>query len=420
MNKAITIQIIYVLFTVPMLLSNIFDNKIKDKSAALMNKIFICVLLKLLSTILGLLTEGKADLAVLNTIFTAGEFGMGIPSLIYFSEYVEESISDKSYLPHKMMTIFRAYCLCILLLDIVSIFVPIVFSCENGIYKEGPLINVYNGLFVTAFLFLGAVIWRAKGGMTRRKFNFLLHYMLAPLIGALLQITVGKDFDFVNLGASLGVMIVYITVHMDRGRLLAEQEKKMTQMQVSIMLSQMQPHFLYNSLNSIYYLCRQEPLRAQKAIKDFSDYLRINMDSIKQKAPVPFNDELRHIEIYLSLEKMRFEEELNVVYDIRAKSFMLPALSVQPLVENAVKYGICRKEGGDTVKIMSRETESFFEVRVEDDGVGYDVNAIQYDGRTHIGIDNVKGRLEVMCGGSLEIKSTKGIGTTALIRIPKE
>ena len=157
---------------------------------------------------------------------------------------------------------------------------------------------------------------------------------------------------------------------------------------------------------------------AQKAINDFSEYLRGNLNSLKRKTVVPFETELRHIEVYLSLEKMRFEEELRVVYDIQTKDFMIPSLAVQPLVENAVKYGVGQSEQGGTVTITARETEQYYEISVEDDGVG-DTGQTPSDERSHIGIENVRKRLWTMCQATLTIDSIIGKGTKAVIKLPK-
>lgn len=201
---------------------------------------------------------------------------------------------------------------------------------------------------------------------------------------------------------------------------LREQEVQLVNNRISIMLSQIQPHFLFNTLNTIYYLCEKDKVLAQKAISDFSDYLRGNIDALKNSSIIPFANELRHIEIYLSLEKMRFDD-LNIVYDIRAKNFKIPSLSLQPIVENAVKHGISKKDSAGTVIISSQELENCFEVSVIDDGVGFDTSQpYDNDGRAHIGIKNVRQRLEMICGASLEIMSNPGKGTKAVIKIPKE
>jgi two-component system LytT family sensor kinase len=119
------------------------------------------------------------------------------------------------------------------------------------------------------------------------------------------------------------------------------------------------------------------------------------------------------------LECRRFGDLLHVEYDIQVSGFRLPALSLQPIVENAVRYGIMQRENGGTVKISSEERDTDFLITVADDGVGYDVLEPKADGRTHVGIANVRKRIEMMCGGSLEIRSTPGSGTVATISIPK-
>ena len=188
---------------------------------------------------------------------------------------------------------------------------------------------------------------------------------------------------------------------------------------ITVMLSQIQPHFLYNSLTSVMDLCDSNPKLAKAAIADFADYLRGNLSSLKTENLISFGTELEHIEKYLRLEKLRFQEELEVVYDIQARDFMLPALSVQPLVENAVKHGVGRKIGGGTVAIHTTETENEYIIRVTDDGVGFTEGEYADDVDTHVGLENIKKRLDMMINARLEIESKKGEGTTTCIRIPK-
>ena len=188
---------------------------------------------------------------------------------------------------------------------------------------------------------------------------------------------------------------------------------------ITVMLSQIQPHFLYNSLTSVMDLCDSNPKQAKAAIADFADYLRGNLSSLKTENLITFGTELEHIEKYLKLEKLRFMDELEIVYDIHSKDFMLPALSVQPLVENAVKHGVGKKIGGGTVTIHTTETENEYIICVTDDGVGFTEGEYADDGGTHVGIENIKKRLDMMVNARLEIESEKGIGTKACILIPK-
>jgi sensor domain CHASE-containing protein len=188
---------------------------------------------------------------------------------------------------------------------------------------------------------------------------------------------------------------------------------------VSIMLSQIQPHFLYNALSAVAQLCDENPVKAKKATIDFSTYLRGNMESLSEKKLIAIEKELEHVRGYLDLEKAIYGSALHVVYRINATGFMLPPLTVQPLAENAVKHGIGQKEGGGTVALTVDENENAYIITVEDDGVGYNASATQRRERKPIGIINVRQRLKEQCGGTLEITGNPGQGTRVVVRIPK-
>lgn len=253
--------------------------------------------------------------------------------------------------------------------------------------------------------------------------------------GALLAVLI---LDLIGVGASIYshgtctkiVFAILFVFHLARtiGRAVMDHqraahaerlERELEDSRVSIMLSQLQPHFLYNVLNSIYYLCGHDPKMAQEAVDKFSDYLRNNMASLEQKEPIPFDEEYRHIQTYLSLEKMRFQKNLNVVYDIETTDFLLPPLTVQPLVENAVKHGVTKKRGGGMVTLSTREAEDSYIVTVADTGRGFDPEHYGEDGKVHVGIQNVRARLRTMMGGTLTITSAPGEGTEAVVTIPK-
>ncbi|MCL1941456.1 MAG: histidine kinase, partial [Synergistaceae bacterium] len=208
---------------------------------------------------------------------------------------------------------------------------------------------------------------------------------------------------------------------------ISELENELLQNQISIMLSQIRPHFLYNALVAIQELCHIDPETASEAVGEFSNYLRGNLDSLSIKNTIPFEKELRHVETYLSLERKRFGEKLSVAYDVRARDFYLPALTLQPIVENAVRHGVTKREEGGSVKISTDEGETDSVITVTDDGVGFDTGSshvvkrgekILHE-RLHVGIENVRSRLYSMCGGTLSVESSPGAGTTAVITIPK-
>lgn len=203
----------------------------------------------------------------------------------------------------------------------------------------------------------------------------------------------------------------------------AEIEKELEIANTSLMISQIQPHFLYNALNTIKYLIKRDPKAAEKAVISFSRYLRGNMDSITQKAPIPFADELEHTKHYCDIELLRFGDKLNIVYDTPVTEFSLPALSVQPIVENAIKHGVTKKTDGGTVTVTTGENEKHYIITVKDDGVGFDVQNPDLkpsETHAHIGINNVRERLENMVNAKFIIESQIGVGTCVTIKIPKK
>ena len=193
---------------------------------------------------------------------------------------------------------------------------------------------------------------------------------------------------------------------------------KLTESRIATMISQIQPHFIYNTLGTIEQLCITEPKEASKLVRNFSLYLRGNFSELDNAKPIRFSQEMNHVKYYTDIEQVRFPD-MTIQYDLRSVEFLLPALSVQPLVENAIKHGLMGLEEGGIVTITAYETEKYYVVEVTDDGVGFDMNA-GYDETKHVGIKNIRGRIEAMCNGTLTIESEIGKGTKATIRIPRE
>ena len=193
---------------------------------------------------------------------------------------------------------------------------------------------------------------------------------------------------------------------------------KLAQSRISTMISQIQPHFIYNTLGTIEQLCITEPKAASKLVRNFSLYLRGNFSELDNVKPITFSQEMNHVKHYTDIEQVRFPD-MTIQYDLRSVEFLIPALSVQPLVENAIKHGLMGLEEGGIVTISAYETEKYYIIEVTDDGVGFDTNA-GYDQTKHVGIKNIRGRIEAMCNGTLNIESEIGNGTKATIRIPKE
>lgn len=221
----------------------------------------------------------------------------------------------------------------------------------------------------------------------------------------------------------LRVVPVSMRTKLDANELEAERqamELRLQESRISIMLSQIQPHFLYNTLNSIYQLCETNPMLARSMVNSFSEYLRNNLSSLDEPGLVSFETELSHVKTYLDIEKIRFDDTLEIEYDVRCGGFRVPVLTVQPIVENAVKHGTSKKRGGGKVTISTAEDNDFYIVTVSDSGCGFDPSVPKDDGKRHVGIENVRQRLSNMCSGTLTIESELGKGTVVTIRIPKE
>lgn len=143
------------------------------------------------------------------------------------------------------------------------------------------------------------------------------------------------------------------------------------------------------------------------------------MSSIEKRKMIPFDDELNHTKTYLALEQIRFKN-ISISYDIQTTSFMCPPLSLQPLVENAVKHGLSKKRGGGTIFISTKENEDCVIIEVSDNGLGFDVDSYNLDKEVHIGINNVRERIKSMANGSFVISSIINEGTKAIITLPKK
>lgn len=187
---------------------------------------------------------------------------------------------------------------------------------------------------------------------------------------------------------------------------------------VSLMLSQIKPHFIYNTLGTIGEFCEDQPKRARQLVQEFSLYLRGNFGELDNMNPVPVMQEMEHVKHYVKIENVRFPDMV-ITFDLPVKDFFIPALSVQPLVENAIKHGLLKLEHGGVVTVKTYESENAYHISVIDNGAGFDTS-IPIDEKKHIGIRNIRDRLKIMCGGTLQIQSEIGVGTTAIISIPKE
>ncbi len=345
------------------------------------------------------------------------EFSLGYVNLVFLTDYIVGVIAQKRPVSRIVVRIVTAVCALCVAAGVVSQFNGVVyFIDERNVYRAGPWYAGINLVAPAVILFFSSVVAVCARSLDRGDTPALLSYVVFLCAAAGLQVFF-PELMLYYAAYTLSLLVTWVNIHVRHEKLLKDRELELADARISIMVSRIRPHFLYNALSAVSWLCVHDPALARETVNDFSRYLRANLAALTQKAPIPFEEEMRHVETYLSLERKRFGDRIRVERRVEATDFRLPPLTLQPLVENAVQHGITVRDEGGTIVVGTRETEDGWEVSVVDDGVGF---AGEEPERRGMGIENVRFRLENICRGSLDVRSTPGEGTTAVIRIPKE
>lgn len=227
-------------------------------------------------------------------------------------------------------------------------------------------------------------------------------------------------------GHVMALCVLYdMTEQNAREREISDLTEELAQSRIKISTGQMQPHFLYNVLGSIREIILEDPQYASDLICDFTTHLRACIKSLSNDDLVPFSKEIENIKAYVNIERMRFGDRLQVEFDIRSDDFDVVPLSIQPLVENAIRHGIFqKKEGVGKVKVSAFRQNGFIVVVVKDNGVGFDYEKVSEEIREHkrdsTGLLNLTLRLEKILGAKTYFDSEIGVGTTVTILIPEK
>lgn len=297
----------------------------------------------------------------------------------------------------------------------------IYYYDTQGLYHRGPYYPLLLVPPVGVMVVNLVVLWKRRSRLSPKERRAFAVYILVPLVCMVLQMLFFGLFVIV-LGSSVAAMVMFLYIQNDQTEKYYAQQAENAQLKIDILLAQIQPHFLFNSLTTIRYICKKDPAQAEEAVTKFTAYLRHNMDSLFEDKPLPFKKELKHVEGYLALQKLRFEDELIVKYDLECTDFTIPVLTLQPLVENAVTYGVRKSDSRmGAVTIRTRSYADRIEVSVMDDGPGFVYEVLPDDqARSHTGLKNVGERLMRVAGAKLVIDSVIGRGTTVTIILPQE
>ncbi|MBR1867617.1 MAG: histidine kinase, partial [Clostridia bacterium] len=255
-----------------------------------------------------------------------------------------------------------------------AFFTDIAFTIDEGnVFRRGAL--GYTCHIVSGVCLLVLVYFTVRKYRRVRGFELLIPIAnsVVVIISVLLDSFLWDSsicVTFLSVSMVLCSLFYYIWLHL---QFVREHENALqAESRLQIMMSQIQPHFLYNTLSMIQALCLSDPKKAFDITEKFGAYLRRNIDSLGQADLIPIGKELEHTKIYAEIEMTRFSN-LSVTYDIKESDFMVLALTVQPLVENAIRHGVrIRSEGKVIVTTGKRENQ--FVIVISDNGRGFDVN----------------------------------------------
>lgn len=384
-------------------------------------KLQIANAILLFSDVIAWVCRGKAEQSAFYMVRLSNGmvFLLGYVMLWLFTDYIvsvfeEENIKNSKTWLYISRTIATTGTVTVVISQFNNM---LYYFDDSNLYHRGPafafsqLIGLC-GMAVNVFYIL-----KNRKYISKERFIPLLMYIVLPVVAMIIQLFV-YGFSLLNLAITVAVLFIFLISQGILSRRLIANELQIENLKQEIAISQISPHFTLNCLNTIKYLYKTDPVDAEKAMDAFAAFLRNDLNMINQNKKIPFQKELQQIQAYLFLEKKRFGDRVKVEYDLQTTEFEVPPLSVQPLVENAVKHGITKKENGGTVCILTEKTEIGIKITIADDGVGFDPQMPFSDDRSHIGIQNVTKRLESMCFASVRIESAPGVGTTVTIDIP--
>lgn len=289
-------------------------------------------------------------------------------------------------------------------------------------YYFTPINQFHRGpLYITVIILMDSIMVLNLAGVIQRREKLSKKYFYAYLIG-IVPLTIAlfihlfvSVFMFLGFGFAICAFSMFGIIQSDQIDQNLRQQREIANQRANIMVLQMRPHFIHNTMTSIYYLCGQDPKKAQQVTLDFNTYLRKNFTAIASEDPVPFSEELEHTRAYLAVEQAQFENQLFVDFDTPHITFRVPPLTLQPIVENAVKHGMDPDSEPLHISIRTRKTDSGSEIIVEN--TGSDFTPLD-NSEPHVALQNIRQRLKMMCGGKLKVMPRDGGGTIVKVVIP--
>ncbi len=375
----------------------------------------IAIVFALVFDMISWMGEGHTKLAILTVIANMLASCSGYLAILFFIMYLRGNLYRGSVASKVIVILFAVFCafsMLTLLCDVALLHSFVIDGDGHYVHGDNVFLSLAHLVFpLTSFFTIFIMVLAARWVSLKNRFVYYI-YAIVPTVCVILDYCI-HGLSLTYIGFVISTLMIYTVIYQQKLKLIREQR-------TAIMMSQINPHFMYNTLTTIASMCEIDPKRAKNLTIDFSTFLRRNLDNLTSVELIPFEQELRHIGCYLKIEKARFGEKIDVVYAIDCKDFYVPALTIQPLVENAIKHGITKKSGGGTVRISTYKTDKHYVVEIKDNGVGFDSERLLREKGERIGIGNVRNRLKDMCNGRLEIKSKKDVGTRVTVKIPNK
>ncbi len=291
---------------------------------------------------------------------------------------------------------------------------------ENNIWNAGPLARTAVVTVVVYVIIIVILLLRQYRNFAQTG-AIVIFSLVCAISSSVLEI-LGDHPHILYPTILIILLMYYIYMYTIRMKTMMDAtELELREQKVALSMSQLKPHFISNGMATIRRLIKKDPDKAVEAMDYFIDYLRMTIDNVNETDMVRASEELKFVRDYLYIERLRFGESLQYEISENYDDFMIPPFTVQPIVENAIRHGIRKREDGmGCVKIRVNTDEQEHCIIVEDNGVGFDVNELpeQKDGHAHIGTKNVRFRLESLCKGYMDIQSEAGVGTCVRIHVP--
>lgn len=418
----ISLEIFGALLSIVIMCSMLIGDQKKDKCHQMFIYILICNAALLLSDAAAYGFKGNTDWFYVIIVYVANflVFTLGYVLMVLYSYYLYWFIKQRTKIKKNVLYLIDVIVVISILLAVISQWNHMYYYIDEfNMYHRADWFWLSQVLAISCMLINAGLLFAYRKCLSHLELLCLSSQIVLPIVAMCIQISI-YGIALLYIATTISTLIVYLYIQSQAAKQMKEKELELLHSRVSIMLSMIQPHFLYNSLTAIGRLCDIDPQKAKIGVQQIAHYLRENLNSVTNESDIPFEQELHHIEIYLSLEKMRYGELLQVRYDIQYRDFYLPPLLLQPLVENAVNHGIAKKVEGGTVTISSKKINDMIILEVMDDGIGFDVKQMEKLDQSHIGLRNVKNRCEMICGGSMKVESEIGKGSSVMLFLPEK